>query len=110
MAAYDAEDGRKTESSAGDLRREERVEDPGLGGGVHADAGIGDLQRRVPTRLQRAVRVGVAEVLPSRVQLVDPDRDRAASVPDCVSAVDDEVHQYLPELGGISVHDDGSIR
>ena len=110
MAANDPEDRGQAEPSARELRREEGVEDAGLGRRVHARAGVGDLERREPAGIELRLRMDVGQVGRVGVQLADPDRDDAAPVTDRVGGIDHEVHHDLAELGRVGLDDDRLVR
>ncbi len=105
MLFDDAEDRRETETGPfpDGFGGEERFEDLGAGLGVHADAGIADLERGVGAGLGPGM--SLAEVVVHR-SCSDGDGD-AAAVGHGVSGVDTEIHQDLLELPGVGADDAG---
>jgi hypothetical protein len=97
----DAEHGRQAEAGAltDRLGGEERLEDPGPGRRLHADAGVADRQHHVPA--------GAGAELGGGVGLVELDvgglDGQPAAVGHGVAGVDHQVHQHLLELAGIGV-------
>ena len=100
VPADDAEHRRQAQPAAGELGGEEGVEDPRPGLGVHAAAGVRDLEADVApgreassaraarprSRSQRRTRRRWTEISPARVA-------------DRLGGVDDQVHHHLPDLG-----------
>jgi hypothetical protein len=104
VRAEDPQHGREPEPATGELRGEERLEDPSLRGGVHADAGVRDLQAHVVAGDELVVEEGLGEVAAIGVDEARGERHDAAPLPDRVGRVGDEVHHHLSQLRGVALH------
>src|SRR3954469_9751838 len=96
MGAHDALHGGKTEPAAGELGREERIENLGEGFRGHSAAGVMDFEHDVGTGA-KVVAVGPDG---SDVLLVDSlrtgaDKDSATFGSDRLGAVDHQIHDDL---------------
>ncbi len=109
MTAHDAEHGGEAEAASGELGGEEGIEDAFLGGGVHAAAGVLDLEVDVGAfgeRLLASEAEGLDGLVERRaVAVLDArgDKNAAVLVAESVGGVDDQVHDHLADLGDIAL-------
>ncbi len=110
VTSHDAEDGGQAEAATGEFRREERVEDAGKRGRVHACAGVCNLDEDVLAGSEVGLEVFGAQQFARRADRAGPDGDDALAAGDSVRGVDDEVHDDLAELCGVRFDEGQAVR
>src|SRR4051794_1935652 len=93
--AHDPVHDRKPETMAGGFRCEERIKDPGSGFRVDSATAVGHSKLDITVALALRPRTRHA----ARSQ-----RDNSSMFADCVRGVVDEIHNELPELGGVGLY------
>ena len=91
MTPNDAEDDRKPQAPPGELRREERVEDPARRFAIHSAPVVGDIEMHVGSFRQALVEVHPGE----EGAIADPkarrEDDLALAIADRLNGIDDEI-------------------
>ncbi len=98
----DALNGGEPEAAAGELGREERVEDAIQRRLVHPDAAVGHAQEDVLPRLERSVQA--VQLTGLCVVGAGFERDHARGLAGGIYGVGDEVHHHLTKLGHVGRH------
>ena len=95
MRPDDARHGREAKPPPLEFSGEERIENAGLGGGVHAAAGVADFQKHAAFAFQARNSPVVIVIMPEPLPMAS-------------AALSDEVHQHLLHLAGVRL-DRGKI-
>ena len=105
MAPHDPEHRRQPEPAAGELGREEGVEELLEGLSLDAEARVGDLEIGVLALGQLVVQIGAGQVLAVGAQDGGSQLDHARTAADRLRRVCDQIHDDLSQLSRIRVDD-----
>ena len=102
---HDPEHGAEPEAAAGELGREERVEDALDHLAAHSRAVVGDLEEDVVAVGQVALDARALPVLGVDDLRARGQRDRAGLIAQGLARVEHEVHEHLPDLRRVEARD-----
>ena len=100
MPSHNSRDRRQAQPTAGELGREERIEDPGHRCLIHATTGIGDVEPDVIPGLDLGIQF-LADLALIQLAQPRPDRNYARVVADRFYGVEDEIHHDLLDLARV---------
>ena len=103
VAAHDAQHSGQAQAAAGELGSEERIEDTILGCPVHAVSGVRHFHEHEVAGLDAVRGEAGLEIVGVAIGQAGGDGDDAAAITDGFRCVDDEIHDRLPNLGGVSL-------